>query len=902
MFHETRQQHGMKRFLVKSSMFALCLVGFLIHSYFKIRLFYYQQPITEYANERTNDPDEGELIKLPSFSVCFSGSLFRRPVDATTASLLMANNQRRSSLYYNAKQRLPPNVALLDDFEQPQFDDDIALRRRQIAAAATGRTNGQLHSPRFVNQMVSVDQAFGMVSKPRFSIKCDLIKPTKQRKLTRFTDNPLACEQIANVIESINYEADQKCYTFFSQLQQTPDVEEDDFLVYRSDLNGGDLVQIRIYFEDDLLALSKANQNRVHLLVHSNVEMPNFQQMKTYSLRSSHNYVVYFNQLTYKRENTNQSPCRLYKIEPKKALLSYLQQVPDVLLDYQVKMKNHLYKLLFSGSEPNATRVEDEDSQQHSGETEGKRETPKSQSDCVDKCHLETNRKYCICLPAGVNVRRELLSSSDLFCDELRCMQEDLPSAGTSTSSGTQQSSNIKNSNLKKDQLSSSASNEQLERLYTLSNGQFVSKRQERFKKCLAKNNCIPSCEEDRYDYSTNEKPDLHAIVQNILASLPGNASRHLRNTRKFARFNYYPDGYYYDPNYKQPTTPPPAAQPAAPKVENKRFSFKHQPEMASRNRPASNGSPNAPKEAGVPTTAKSSAFDDLGRTPFHRTNGSAQNETTRLSTSITVARRNQSSFTTSSVINRRTVSDQQQQPSFGQTNAISDNQLKSTTTTSTVETGSTASSIDPDSIDDNLENEDQADREYTRPSLGKYTLHGRKAFKFATSTLASANRNENVDRSVANASSSDEELLDDIPVDENVEERHNSIKPYQSLISIRNNRNGNRTYRERLSYSLIDLMFDLSLIAAVWLGFSVYLVADYFIYLVVLTCWHFVRLTFCLDWWFKKKHQRIVDSASSSSPLTKVDSGDLSEQPRSPKGSVSSQVSESRTFVKSVP
>ena len=894
IFSETRKHYGMKRFLVKSCMFVLCLTGFLIHSYFKIRLFYDQEPITEYANERTNDLDDGELIKLPSFSVCFSGSLFRRPVDATTASLLAAN-QRRSSLYYHARQRLPPNVALLDDLEQPQFDDDFAQRRRQMFATGD-RLNNKLASPRSVNQMISVDQAFGLVSKPRFSIKCDLIKPTKQRKLTRFTDNPLACEQIANVIESINYEADQKCYTFFSQLQQTPDVEEDDFLVYRSDLNGGDLVQIRIYFEDELLG-SKFNQAKVHLLVHSNVKMPNFQQMKTHSLRSSHNYIVYFNQLTYKRENTNQSPCRVYRNEPKRELLSYLQQVPGVLLDYQARMKSHLYKLLFSSGEMNATRVEDQDSQQREQEAVKKETWPKSQSDCVDKCHLETNRKYCICLPAGVNVRRELLSSSDLFCDELRCIQEDLPSAGANTANGPNSANNQLKNGLKKDQLSSSASNEQLERLYTISNGQFVSKRYERLKKCLTKNNCIASCYEDRYDYSINEKPDLNSIVANILGNLPSNTSRHLKSREKFARFNYYPDGYYYDPNYKQQTTLPPPPPP--PKVENKRFAFKHQPEMQNRNRPASgNNSSNRPKD--VAGTQAKSAVDDLGRT-LHQTNGMALNDTTRLSTSIMVqtVRRNQSSFTTSSVINRRTVSDQQQ-PSFGRTtNAISDNQLKSTTSTESVTGSSTANSIDPDSIDDNLDNEDQADREYTQPSLGKYTVHSRKAFKFATSTLASANKHETSDRSVSNASASDEELLD-IPVDENVEERHNSIKPYQSLISIRNNRNGNRTYRQRLSYSLIDLMFDLSLVAVVWLGFSVYLVADYFIYLIFLTCWHFVRLTLCLDWWFKKSHHRIVDSASSTAQLTTA--SNLSEHHRSPKGSVCSQASESRTFVKSIP
>lgn len=568
--------------------------------------------------------------------------------------------------------------------------------------------------------------------------------------------------------------------------------------------------------------------------------------------------------------------------------------MPSVLMNYQARMKSHLFKLLFSGEEANATRVEDQESQQQHEIEAKKKETPKSQSDCVDKCHLETNRKYCICLPAGVNVRRELLSSGDLFCDELRCIQEDLPSAGTTantpnSSNGPNGPNNLfKNGNLKKDQLSSSASNEQLERLYTISNGQFVSKRYERFKKCLIKNNCIASCEEDRYDDSTNEKPDLNLIVQNILSSLPTNASRYLksRNMKSFARFNYYPNGYYYPDPSASTSTPP-------PKVENKRFSFKHKPENRNRPTVTGNNSPNRPNEA----------FDDLGRT-FPRTNGTALNDTTRLSTSIMVqaAKRNQSSFTTSSVINRRTVSDQRQ-PSFGQTNAISDNnQLKSTTSTAastesvTSSSSSTSNSIDPDSIDDNLDNEDQA--EYTQPtsasSSGKaYTVHSRKAFKFATSTVASANKN--ADRSVSNASSSDEELLDDIPVDENVEERHNSIKPYQSLISIRNNRNGNRLYRERLSYPLIDLMFDLSLIAVVWLGFSVYLVADYFIYLVFLTFWHFVRLTFCLDWWFKKSHHRIVDSASSIAQLTTASN-------LSPKGSLSSQASENQTFVKSIP
>ena len=903
-----KKNMSMKRFLIKTSMFTLCLIGFLVHSYFKIRSFYNQEPITDYVNENFNlNDNDDELIKLPAISICFSGNLFRRPtsaIDPATTSL--TNSQRRSSLYYHSKHQLPPNVALLDDIElqqQPQFDDDFALRRRQLFNA---KHNNLQNLPRSTtNQMISVDQAFGLVSKPRFSIRCDLIKPTKQRKLTRFTDNPLACEQIAQIIESINYESDQKCFTFFSQLQQTQDVEEDDFLVYRSDLNGGNLIQIKLFFEDELLN-TKSNQAKIHLLVHGNAEMPNFQQMKTYSLHSSHNYVIYFNQLLYRRENTNQTPCRIYKTEIKKDIfsLTYLQQVPTMLMDYQVMLKNHLYKMLFNSAGVNAqnvTKIDDQNeiNQQSNAEIEIKKELAKSQSDCIDKCHLETNRKYCICLPAGVNVRRELLSGNDLFCDELRCIQEDLPSSigQTSTNSNKNNVNNLSNlnynnkNNLKKDKFTSS-STEQLERLYTISNGQFVSKRHERFKQCLIKSNCIASCEEERYDYSTNEKADLNSIVSNILSnlSLPNSTRKDSTNlyslNKKFAR-NYYPDGYYYDPNYlsKQHTT----TTTSKVNENNRRFSFK-QPETSRTKLTSILNAGGTSNKVGGSTT-----FDDLTKNYKNSTF-----DDTRLNTSIIVQtpKRNQSTFTTSST-NRRTIIDHQQSSS---SSSSSGSQLNSTATTissifKTESTDEIKNSIDPDSIDE-IDNEDS--KEFTQPSLNKHTIHGKKSFKFSTSTSpSSVNKNEKPTKT--NGESIDDQL-DEMPIDDNIEERHNTIKPYSSLISIRNNRNGNRSFKQRLAYSLIDLIFDLSLIAVVWLGFSIYLICDYLIYLIVIIFWHFVRFTFCLDCWLKhtKKHHRVIDSASSTMQLA----NDHHQAKRSSKASVSSQESEGghRTFVKSIP
>lgn len=874
-----KQHPNMKRFLVKISMFILCLTGFFVHSYFKIRLFYDQEPITEYLSNEANSVDD-ELIKLPSISICFSGSLFRRPIETV-------NNHRRSSLYYHSRQRLPPNVALLDDLDtHTQFDDDFTLRRRH---SRKFNSNPKQLS-RSANQMISVDQAFGLVSKPKFSLKCDLIKPTKQRKLTRFTDNPLSCEQIAQVVESINYEADKKCFTFFSQLQQTQDVEEDDFLVYRSDLNGGDLLQIRIFFEEELLS-SKLNQDKVHVLIHSNLEMPNL-QMKTYSLHSSHNYVIYFNQLAYKRMSTNQSPCRLYKNEIKKDYfsISNLKHVKNALMDYQVMIKNHLYKLLFSSNESqNSTAKVDEIDKNldNNSNTELKNDLEsRSEADCVDKCHVETNRKYCICLPPGVNVRRELLSANDLLCDSLRCIQEDLPSANVGTSSSANKN------NLKKDQQASSS--DQLERLYSLSNSQFVSKRQEKFKKCLEKNNCISSCEEERYDFDVNENADLNSIIQNLMGILP-NKTRHSKSLinstigKRFAR-NYYPDGYYFDPNYSQKQQQ--TSTSSVNKFENKRFSFRQnqQPTIGASSKT-------------TPIGQDKSTFDDLSQN-FIKNNG-----TKILNTSIIVqdSKRNQTSFTTSST-NRKQNTDQKlfSQHSNSQTNAYTDSvQLKTTTPAkfetlsplTTSSSGDEINSIDPDNIDDNLDKEDdlnnQDNKDFTQPSLSKYTIYSRKSFKtFSTSTQASTKKNDN-------NNSIDDEITDNLPVDENIEERnlHSSGKSYQSLISFRNNRNGNRILKQRLSYSFIDLVFDLSLVAVVWLGFSIYLVVDYVIYLVVLLFWYSVRLLFCLDWWFKRtrKRHRVVDSASSTVQLANRPS-------RASKGSVSSEESEGRTFVKSIP
>lgn len=45
----------------------------------------------------------------------------------------------------------------------------------------------------------------------------------------------------------------------------------------------------------------------------------------------------------------------------------------------------------------------------------------RSRYDCIDTCLLNVFRQGCRCLPANLNVRREMLYSGDRFCEDKRC-------------------------------------------------------------------------------------------------------------------------------------------------------------------------------------------------------------------------------------------------------------------------------------------------------------------------------------------------------------------------------------------------------------------------------------------------------------------------------------------------
>ncbi|KAI1293843.1 hypothetical protein HDE_06468 [Halotydeus destructor] len=254
------------------------------------------------------------------------------------------------------------------------------------------------------NQINSANEVFKMNfnNGDPGSVKCNLMKtPVSMEHTADHGFAPslsqMACEDIASPVESINYGYGQKCRTYFSQQKANNPL---DFMVRKRNTivggNGGDIVDLEIEFPADLpinvqsgqqaasaaaassassSASSSANSHSTYhngylespsalLMLHSPFEMPDWSE-KVSKIKPSMEYVISFNKITEKRAEGPFGKCSWY--------------------------------------DDTSSAI-------------------RSNYDCVDMCLLNLFRQGCRCLPANMNVRRELLYSGDRFCDDKRCL------------------------------------------------------------------------------------------------------------------------------------------------------------------------------------------------------------------------------------------------------------------------------------------------------------------------------------------------------------------------------------------------------------------------------------------------------------------------------------------------
>ena len=204
-------------------------------------------------------------------------------------------------------------------------------------------------------------------------IKCNLMKtPLSMEENEHMTVSKIACEDIALPVDSINYGYGQKCKTYFSRSKGK---DPFDFMVRRKNAlvggNGGDIVDFEIEFPsqygvDDS---SGVETRSALLMLHSPYEMPDWSD-RVSKIKPAMEYVVSFNKITeMKMPPPYRTDCSNYD--------------GDVMGQDGVSFR--------------------------------------SRYDCVDDCLMNLFRQGCRCLPANMNIRREMLYSGDRFCDDKRC-------------------------------------------------------------------------------------------------------------------------------------------------------------------------------------------------------------------------------------------------------------------------------------------------------------------------------------------------------------------------------------------------------------------------------------------------------------------------------------------------
>ncbi|RWS26743.1 Amiloride-sensitive cation channel 5-like protein [Leptotrombidium deliense] len=210
-------------------------------------------------------------------------------------------------------------------------------------------------------------------NKEAVNIRCRMMTPPMSREGTKTSKTPITCGELSTVVQSINYGQSQKCYTYFSRMADEYDIN--DFQIRKEKAQSyhggvGDLVSFEIdfpeaqrehYFED----------REATFMLHQANELPNFNGKIT-KLKPGQDYIISYSKTTEKRMKPPFKPgCQSYN-------------------NYASRDSDNKY---FIGS---------------------KRE-------CINHCIINSYKENCQCLPSNLNIHRDLIYSSDVFCGEMQC-------------------------------------------------------------------------------------------------------------------------------------------------------------------------------------------------------------------------------------------------------------------------------------------------------------------------------------------------------------------------------------------------------------------------------------------------------------------------------------------------
>lgn len=228
---------------------------------------------------------------------------------------------------------------------------------------------------------------FNEREKETAEIKCNLMIPTLNQATGSVDSSPIACKDVAPVLESINYGMGQKCLTFFSRIGLRKRDQRN--LQVRSPRGGlltsrdGDLVRLEIDFGKSTLA----DDIEVSMAIHQGNELPSSWQ-KVSKLKPGNKYMTSFSKIIEKRlPSPYSTKCRMYGMKE-----------DDDGMDSR------------NGSS-NATP----------SMNNSKNRSVRSRYECVDVCLLELYRQKCNCLPTDISIRRQLLKPTDSFCTNPKC-------------------------------------------------------------------------------------------------------------------------------------------------------------------------------------------------------------------------------------------------------------------------------------------------------------------------------------------------------------------------------------------------------------------------------------------------------------------------------------------------
>lgn len=221
-------------------------------------------------------------------------------------------------------------------------------------------------------------------------VKCNLMIPTLNQITGSVESSPMPCKDIAPILKSINYGKNQKCFTFFSRLglQQR---EQRNMQISRSrhgliNSRDGDILRLEI----DFGKLNSLDEVEASIAIHHGNELPN----------SWH---------------------RVSKIKPGNKYLTSFSKIIEKRLPppYKTQCKDYTIKVDYAPTNGNYNDTDNGESQNDNNM--GRDFSIRSQYECIDQCLLDLYRQKCNCLPADINIRRQLLKPTDSFCTNAKC-------------------------------------------------------------------------------------------------------------------------------------------------------------------------------------------------------------------------------------------------------------------------------------------------------------------------------------------------------------------------------------------------------------------------------------------------------------------------------------------------